>query len=381
MKALVMGCGNIGSVAAEDLAVSMSSLEVVVADKDEAKAKSVAERIGRSNVSWVQVNAMNHAELVDSLEGFDVILGFLPGDLGFRLTEACIDAGKDLVDVSYMEENPLTLNDEAAKADVTVVPDCGLAPGISNFLVGHAVSKLDKVGCIGIMVGGLPEKPVPPLGYTITWSPESLIDEYTRKARIVRKGKVVEVEALTGVEEVVFPGVGKLEAFYMDGLRTLLETMKNVGDMWEKTLRYQGHVEKIGLLRDLGFFDERQVDVDGAKLAPRKLTARLFEQRLRKPGIRDVVALRVEVSGFREGKRTSYAYHLLDLYDDKRNTTAMARTTGSCASVVAQLIARKVVKVKGVVPPEVLGKDERIYREFRRELEKRNIAINEKISG
>jgi len=375
MKVLVVGCGNIGSVAAEDFAKSASA-DVVVADNDRAKTEAVADKIGMKKVSWVQLDVSNHERLVKTLRDFDLIMGFLPGKLGFRLAEACIDAGKSLVDVSYMAEDPLALNDKALKAGVTIVPDCGLAPGISNVLVGHAAANMDKVKTVHIMVGGLPEKPIPPLGYTITWSPESLIDEYTRKAGIVEKGKKTEVEALSGLEEIEFPNVGKLEAFYTDGLRTLANTIK-AEHMWEKTLRYPGHVEKIKTLKALGFFDENPVDITGMNVSPRKLTVKLLEQKLWKPEIKDIVALKVEVSGIKNDKRTSYVYHLLDTCDKEHGITAMARTTAYPASIVAQLILKKAVKEKGVVPPEKLGMDDTLFKMFIDQLEKRGVKVSE----
>ena len=377
MKVLILGCGNIGSVAAEDFAKSMSSVEVFVADKNVTRVKEVAERIGTGNVSWIQLDTSNYSELVNTLRNFDLVMGFLPGSLGYRLGEACVDIGRDLVDVSYMSENPLTLNDKAVRVNVTIVPDCGLAPGVSNILVGHASRRLDKVQTVHIMVGGLPETPVPPLGYVVTWSPESLIDEYTRKARIVKDGKIVDVEALNGLEKVEFPNVGGLEAFYTDGLRTLLHTVNKVDSMWEKTLRYPGHAEKVGLLRALGFFDEKQIYVEGVSLSPRKLTVKLLEQKLWKPKVKDVVALKVEVSGVKKGKQVRYTYHLFDRYDEKRGITAMARTTAYPASIVAQLILRKTIKEKGVVPPEKLGMSEELFQVFLNELEKRDVKITE----
>ena len=378
MKVFIFGCGNIGSVAAEDMAKSLRSIQVVVADKSETRAKEVAERIGKGNVSWIQLDITNLSKLTNALKDFDLVMGFLPGKLGYRLTKACIDAGKDLVDVSYMSENPLTLTENAVKARVTIVPDCGLAPGISNILVGHAAAELDKVQSVHIMVGGLPEKPIPPLDYVITWSPENLIDEYIRKARIVKEGKIIEVEALSGLEEVEFPEFGKLEAFYTDGLRTLPQTITDAPDMWEKTLRYPGHAEKIKLLRALGFFEEEQIDVDGVSVSPRKLTVKLFEQKLRKPEVKDVVALKVEVSGVKNGKQMHYIYHLLDYYDEKRGITAMARTTAYSASIIAQLLLKKALKEKGVVPTEKIGMDYALFRLFLDELEKRGIRIAEK---
>lgn len=377
MKVLVIGCGHIGSVSAEDFAESMSSVEVAVADKNGARAKEVAEKIGINNVSWIQLDVLNHSELVNTLGSFDLIMGFLPGSLGYRLVEACIDAGKNLVDVSYMPEDPLRLNDRAAEAGVTVIPDCGLAPGISNVLVGHALEKLDKIYDIHIMVGGLPEKPTPPLDYVITWSPENLIDEYSRKTRIVKNGKTVEVEALSGLEEVEFPNVGMLEAFYTDGLRTLLHTVKNVHNMWEKTLRYPGHAEKIGLLKALGFFDEEPISVDYVSVSPRKLTVKLFERKLRRQEIRDIVAMKVEVSGVKNNKKVRHVYHMLDRYDENQGITAMARTTAYPASIIAQLILKKAVNEKGVVPLERLSMNEEFFSAFLNELENRRVKIIE----
>jgi len=249
MRILVVGCGNIGSVAAEDLARSLRSADIVVADKNEERARRVSENIGTDNISHCKLDIENRQELHDILKDSALVLGFLPGGLGYRLVKACIDAQRDMVDVSFMGENLLKLDNEAAEAGITIVPDCGLAPGISNLLVGHAATELNQVRTVHIFVGGLPEKPLPPLGYIVTWSPESLIDEYTRKAGIIKEGKKVEVEALTGLETIEFPNFGKLEAFYTDGLRTLLNTIQVTDEMWEKTLRYPGHAERLSCSR------------------------------------------------------------------------------------------------------------------------------------
>ncbi len=377
MKVLVLGCGNIGSVAAEDFVKSVNSVEVFVADKNVARAKKVVQRVGTANVSWIQLDTSNHRELTRALGNFDLAMGFLPGSLGYHLLRACVDVGIDLVDVSYMPEDPLTMNDKAVRASVTIVPDCGLAPGVSNILVGHSLIRLDKVQTVRIMVGGLPDTPIPPLGYVITWSPESLIDEYTRKARIVEEGEIVDVEALKGLEEVELPHFGKLEAFYTDGLRTLLHTIRNVETMWEKTLRYPGHAEKVGLLKALGFFDERQIAFKDVRISPRRLTVKLFEEKLWKPEVKDVVTLKIEVSGIKNDRQVRYVYNLLDRFDEKQGITAMARTTAYPASITAQLILRGVIREKGVVPPEKLGMHEELFQVFLDELEKRGVKITE----
>lgn len=377
MKVLAVGSGNIGSVAVEDLATSMKSTEIVIADKDESRSKAVAERIGRNNVSSMQLDIADCNKLLQTLKKFDLAMGFLPGALGYTLMEACIEAKKSLVDVSYMAENPLKLHSAASKARITIIPDCGLAPGISNFLIGHAYAKLEKTSSVKIMVGGLPEKPVPPLDYVITWSPDSLIDEYTRKAVIIQHGKKTEVEALSGVEAINFPKVGKLEAFYTDGLRTLSQTLKDVEEMWEKTLRYPGHAEKIKMIEGLGFFEEEKVKIEGTLVSPRRLTARLLERKLKIPEIKDFVAMKVEVSGVKNGKRLSFVYHMLDKYDQKHGITAMARTTAYPMSIVAQLMLKGIIKQKGVIPPEKLGMEKEVVQEFLSELKKRDIKIIE----
>lgn len=375
MRILVLGYGNIGSVIATDLAENMPSTEVVIAGRHRSKADEVATTIDKKNVAGIQLDACNYHKLVNTIKEFDLVVGALPGDIGYQSVKAAIDTKVDMVDVSYMPENPLTLNEDATKAGVIVVPDCGVAPGISNLLLGHSISKLDSVESIYIMVGGLPEKPVPPLGYTITWSPEGLIDEYTRTARIVENGEMVEVEALTGLEEVDFPGVGKLEGFFTDGLRTLLYTMKGVKTMWEKTLRYPGHVEKIKLLKDLGFFNENPIDIGNVRLPPRRVTAKLFEKKLYRPEIRDILALKMEVYGIKDEAKKHYVYHVLDYYDEKHGVTAMARTTGYPVSILAQLIAQKSIEEKGVIPLEKLGVEEKIFNKILAELEKRQIKI------
>jgi saccharopine dehydrogenase-like NADP-dependent oxidoreductase len=377
MRVLIVGCGRMGSAAAEDLSNSLDHVEIVVADRDLAAAKDVVKRIGKGNLSCLQLDAAKKEMLVDALKNFDLVLGFLPPKLGFHLMEACIQAGKSLVDVSYMPENPLTLHEKAVEANVTIVPSCGLAPGLSNLLIGHAVANLDKVEKVHILVGGLPEKPVPPLGYVITWSPESLIEEYTSKARIFQDGRITEVEALTGLETVEFPKIGMLEAFYTDGLRTLLYTIRGVKEMWEKTLRYPGHAEKIRLLKDLGFFSTEEITVNGVKLQPRQFTARLLEKQLSRPDVRDVVALKVEVSGYKKGRKTGYIYTLVDFYNEKSGVTAMARTTAYTASIVAKLILEGKIGLRGVVPLERLGMDNEVYRHVIFELSKREIRISE----
>lgn len=377
MKIIVLGCGNIGSVVAEDLAESLPSAEIVMADVSRSRAEEAAARIGQDNVSWVQTDASNHDELVKTIKKFDLAAGALPGWMGYRVCKASVSAKVDIVDVSYMPEDIMTLNKDALKAKVCVVPDCGMSPGLGSILVGRAVSKLDQIESVHMLNGGLPARPVPPLGYVITWSVKDLIDMYSRKVSIVKEGKIVQVEAMSGLEEIKFPRVGKLEAFYTDGLRTLLHTVKGARDMWEKSLRYPGHVEKIKLLKTLGFFDEKPVEVENHMIPPREITAKLLERKLKRPEIPDIVAMLVEVSGLKDGRKVMYTSHVLDRLDKKRKVTAMARTTAYTTSIIAQLVAKKTIEEKGVIPPEKLGMNKKLYDKFMDLMKKRRITIKE----
>jgi lysine 6-dehydrogenase len=375
MRILVLGYGNIGKLIAKDMSDSLPGAEVTLAGRHREKLENTLKSINKEKVSGITVDAHDFGELVSTIEKFDLTIGALPGDIGYQSLKAAIKAKVDLVDVSFMPENPLPLNDSAREAGITIVPDCGIAPGISNLLVGHATSKIDTVENVKIMVGGLPETPVDPLGYTITWSPEGLVDEYTRKATIIKNGKPTQVDALTGLEEIDFPKIGKLEGFYTDGLRTLIHTVKGVKTMWEKTLRYPGHVEKVKLIRALGFLDSRPLRVRGMNIVPRDVTTRLFAQTLWKPHIKDILVMHVEVTGKARDAQQRFTYQMLEHYDEKNNATAMARTTGYPTSIVAQLVAQKALNETGVIPLEKLGSNNDIFNKIVSGLEDRRIKI------
>ena len=377
VKIIVLGCGNIGSVAAKDLAENLPSAEIVVSDVNKNRAKEVASKIGKGNVSWIQTDASNYRELVNNIKKFDLAVGSLPGVMGYKACKASVSAEVDMVDVSYMPEDVMTLNKAALKAKMCIVPDCGMSPGLGSILAGHAVSKLDQIESVHMLNGGLPEKPIPPLGYVITWSVKDLIDMYSRKVNIVKGGKVIQVEAMSGLEEIDFPGVGKLEAFYTDGLRTMLHTVKGVKDMWEKSLRYPGHTEKIKLLKTLGFFNSEAIEVEGMAISPREVAAKLLEKKLKRPEVPDIVVMRIEVRGIKNGKRIEYVYHMLDHYDKEHQVTSMARTTAYTASIVTQLLAKKAIKEKGVIAPEKLGMNEEVYAKFVKAINKRKISVKE----
>ncbi len=377
MKVIVLGSGKIGSIMAKDFAQNNPKSELTLGDISEDRAKKAASQI--NGASGIAINTSNRDLFSSQLSDFDLVLGALPGDHGYVALKAAIDAKVDVVDVAFTPENPTQLDEAAKRARVTIIPDCGVAPGLSNILTGYSASRLEKIEEAHIMVGGIPEIPVPPLGYTITWSAEGLIDEYVREVSIIEDGKKVQVPALSGLEEINFPGVGKLEAFYTDGLRTLAVSLPDVKNMWEKTLRYSGHVEKVKLLRELGFFSDEPVIVNGEKIQPRLATARILEKSLFKPEVGDLLAMNIEVSGESEGKKVGYRHRILDRFDHQTGVTAMARTTAYTASIVAGMLSKGDIRGPGVIPPEKFGMNKEFTLNLISQLKSRGVIIEETI--
>ncbi len=373
MNVLILGSGKIGKVIASDLVSSHNEITLTLADVNEGQAEKAASEVEGSE--YVVIDSRDNVKLVQLISKFDLVLGALPGDYGYGAMKAAVEAETDMVDVSYMPESPATLDEEAKQKNVTVIPDCGVAPGLSNILVGYSKAQLDRVNEVKIMVGGIPNIPVPPLDYTITWSVEGLIDEYVRPVKIVKNGGIIEVPPLTGLEEVEFPGLGKLEAFYTDGLRTLIDTIPNVELMWEKTLRYPGHVSKINLLRDLGFFSEEPIEINGNLVTPRVISSILLGKKLWMPDVKDLLVMRIEVSGALNGNRISLIHQLMEGFDKEKNISAMGRTTAYTASTVSGLLIKGLINRKGIFPPELLGANKELSKIFLKDLKEKGITI------
>ena len=374
MKVIVLSSGKIGSVMGLDF--SKRGADITLSDIDLKRGEKAAKAIGADAVRF---DTSDHKGMVKTLREYDLVLGALPGDYGFNALKAVVEAGKNMVDVSFTPEDPTTLDAAAKKSGITIIPDCGVAPGLSNMLVGYGSSKLDSVEEAKIMVGGIPEKEVPPLGYTITWSADGLIDEYIRDVSIIKDGKMIQVPALSGLENIEFPGVGTLESFYTDGLRTLVQSFPDTKNLYEKTLRYPGHVEKVKLLRELGFFGEEPVTVLGAEVMPKLVSARIFEKSLTMPDIGDLLAMMIEVSGVKDGEKKGFRYHVLEYHDHESGVSAMARTTAYTASIVAGILVDGGIKKKGVIPMEKLGSDHKFVEKVFEEHRKRDIEIKETV--
>ena len=342
-KIVVLGAGLVGNAMAIDL-----SREHEVTSVD-INAEALAPLAGYG-VHTVQADLSQPGKIAGLVEAFDLVVGAVPGFMGYNMMAEVIQAGKNIVDISFYPEDPFGLDELAREHGVTAVMDCGVAPGMGNIILGyhHQRLKIDSYECL---VGGLPVVREWPYEYKAVFSPIDVIEEYTRPARFVVNGQVVTREALSDAELINFPGLGTLESWNSDGLRSLIKTM-DIPNMIEKTLRYPGCVEYLQVLRDSGFFSTEPVDVNGTLIRPLDLTAKLlFPQWQLKPGEEDYTVMRIKITG--AGK--TITYNLLDRFDKQTNTLSMARTTGYTATAVANLVvAGKYARI-GISPPEYLG--------------------------
>ena len=353
MKTVVLGAGRVGSAMAVDLAKD-ERFDVRVVDRDTNQLAQLEQRHG---ILGERVDFSLPSTVTRAVQDADLVISAVPGFLGFRTLQAVIEAGKNVVDIAFFSEDPFELDELAKRAGVTAIVDCGVAPGMSNLLVGHASSLLDQTEFVSIYVGGLPENREGLFEYRAVFSPIDVIEEYMRPARIVVDGKTVVREALSEVEILHFPDAGDLEAFNTDGLRTLAHTI-DAPNMIEKTLRYPGHAEKMQMLRDMGLFSTEMVELqDGASVRPIDLTTTLlFPLWELKEGERDLTVMRIQVSGIKDGKSVRYTYDLLDRFDEVSGTTSMARTTGYTATMAARMLAEGLFDEAGIHPLEFIGR-------------------------
>lgn len=346
-KITVLGAGRVGNAIARDLA---ERYEVTAVDAHEAPLNRL-----RSSMAVRQADLSDARALRAVVEGADLVIGALPGFMGFEVLKTLLEAGKQVVDISFFPEDPLRLDELAKCRDCTAVVDCGVAPGMDNLILGHhhRSMKVERFRCL---VGGLPRVREWPWEYRAVFSPIDVIEEYVRPARYREGGRLVTREALSDPELMDFPGLGTLEAFNTDGLRTLLHTMPDVPDMIEKTLRYPGCIEYLRVLRAGGFFSYEEIEVDGKRVRPIDVTAKLlFPKWQLRPGESDFTIMRVIVEGRENSRPVRYTYDLLDEYDPETDTLSMARTTGYTCTAVAELVLSGAFQRPGVCPPEFVG--------------------------
>lgn len=374
-KALVLGGGMVGSAMVMDLAAD-PSFEVTVAD---VRADSLERLAKQWGVKTRQADLSNPDAIRELAGGHDIVLGALASRIGLRALQAVIEAGTNYCDISFMIEDATQLSALAEKAGVTAVVDCGVAPGMSNMTAGYAASWLDPCERIEIYVGGLPAERRWPYEYKAGFAPSDVLEEYVRPARMVEHGQEVVYPALSGVELLDFEGIGTLEAFNTDGLRSLVKTL-DVPHMLEKTMRYPGHAELMRVLRETGFFSEEPIRVGDKDVVPLALTsALLFPKWTFDEGEADITVMRVRATGQKQGKKTILTWDLLDRYDPKSKTRSMSRTTAFPATIVARLIAEGTFRRPGVHPPEVLGQIEGLLGRVVEELSARGVRFDHRV--
>jgi saccharopine dehydrogenase-like NADP-dependent oxidoreductase len=376
MKAVQIGAGLVGQLITADL---MQDFEMTVVDLDEKALKAIEGKY--PGVKTAVASATDAAVLGPVLEDADIVTAGVPGKFGYEMMKTVIGLGKNLVDISFMAEDFEQLDGFAKEKGVTVIPDMGVAPGMSNFLVGRGAALLDEVEDAHIYVGGIPTKPVPPFNYQVTWSPKDCIEEFTRPVTVVRDGKKEVLEATSGLHLRDFPGVGTLEAFYTDGLRSLAKNIKakNLGEM---TLRWPGHVEQMRLLRTMGLFEKEPKILGGKEVVPLDVAAdMLFPLWKMEPekGDRDLTVMEIDVHGFKGSDEVTWSWYLLDYFDEKTWNTSMSRCTGCSCSIFARAVAKGLVKEKGVLPAEKLAASDELYDFVISEQKKRRINYVESV--
>lgn len=375
MKIVILGGGRVGAAMVRDLAAE-PSFEVTLVDASERALEAFAG----SAVATEKADLRQAAEVARVVADQDLVVGAVPGPMGFATVRAVIEAGKPIVDISFFEEDAFELDALAREKGVTVLVDCGVAPGASNLILGRMEAELDRVDRFACWVGGLPTERRWPYEYKAPFSPIDVIAEYTRPVRLREHGQEVVRPALGRPERIHFEGVGTLEAFETDGLRSLLHTSK-VPNLVEKTLRYPGHREKMELLRETGFLSEEPVTLrDGTTLRPVDLAAHLLFPLWQLEETDDeLTVMRVEVEGEKGGQNIRHRFDLLDRRDPQTGTSSMARTTGYTCTALVRVYAEGLYTEPGVSPPEKVGRDRRAHDRVMELLGERGVRFTESV--
>ena len=369
---VVLGAGRVGGTMARDLA---PDFKVTVADKFPA----ALERMKAFGLSTREADLGSAKGVQAAVADADIVVGAVPGFMGFETAKAVLEAGKTLVDISFFDEDCFLLDELANSKGVTAIVDVGVAPGCGNIILGDTARQWDKVTRFECLVGGLPVVRTWPYEYKAGFSPIDVIEEYTRPARYVKEGKLVTFPALSEPELLNFEGVGTLESFNTDGLRSVITTFPGVPDMKEKTLRYPGHIEKMRMLRETGFFSKEPITVNGQQVVPLDLaTTLLFPMWQFQEGEADLTIMRITVEGEKGGKPVKRVVEMLDHYDPETKITSMARTTGYTCTAAVRLVAAGKFSRKGICPPEYIGQEAGAWDFVKAELAQRKVIYQEK---
>jgi saccharopine dehydrogenase-like NADP-dependent oxidoreductase len=371
---VVLGGGRVGGAIVRDLAAE-DDFSVLVVDLDPVRVEALTE----CGADGVVADLSTRDNVFKAVKDADLVVGAVPGFLGYRTVERVLEAGRPIVDISFFPEDPFGLEEVAAKAGVACVVDCGVAPGLSNLVLGRMEELLDETTSFQCLVGGLPVERTWPWEYKAPFSPRDVIEEYVRPARQRRDGVEVTMPALSDVELVRFPGLGSLEAFNTDGLRSLLRTCRTP-NMVEKTMRYPGHAVRMRILREAGFFSTKEIQAASGTVIPRDVTeALLFSAWRFDEGEPDLTVMRIVVEGKLDGKRVRHTYNLLDYYNTDTETSSMARTTGYTCTAMVNVVARGLWSEPGLAPPELVGRDPECFDAVLKHLEDRQVHVFQRV--
>ncbi|WP_299523113.1 saccharopine dehydrogenase C-terminal domain-containing protein [uncultured Lutibacter sp.] len=367
---IVLGAGMVGSTMAIDMT---KKHDVTITDFSELALEKAIKKCDKLIPEVLDVT--NKTALQETIKPFDLVICAVPGFLGFETMRAIIEAKKDVIDISFFPENSLELDALAKQKNITAIVDCGVAPGMGNIILGYYNEKL-KLTDFECLVGGLPKIKKWPFSYKAPFSPIDVIEEYTRPARYVENGHIVVKEALSDCEFVDFDGVGTLESFNSDGLRSIIFTMPHIKNMKEKTLRYPDHIEYIKVLKESGFFSEEKLMINGVEVSPLDFTSKiLFNEWKLGDTEEEITVMRITLKGINEkGEQKTIVYNLHDEYCSKTNTSSMARTTGYTATAAANMFLDGLFSEKGVFPPELIGNKKGVFEYILNYLKERNIT-------
>jgi len=362
-KIAVLGAGMIGQTIAIDLSKYYDVTSFDISDK------SLSLLRNKSNVKTVNTDLSKYHNYPEILKDFDYVVSAVPGFMGYKTLEAIINSKKDVVDISFFPENCSGLSQLARNNNVTAIIDCGVAPGLSNLILGHLDTKM-KINTFECLVGGLPKVRIKPFEYKAPFSPIDVIEEYIRPARYVENGKIVIKPAMSDTQLVNFEEVGTLESFNTDGLRSIVYTMSHIPNMKEKTLRYPGHIDLMKSLFSSGFLDNKPVNLNGQEISPMKFTSTvLFDKWKLNENDEEFTIMDIIASD----NSKSINYRLYDEYDPKSKMSSMSRTTGYTCCAAVSLLTNGLWVEKGVVPPELIGRNEACFNHIISYLNDRNI--------
>jgi len=379
MRFLVIGAGMQGSACAFDLLQQPGTKSVVVADRDLGHVPAFLDRWKGGALELLRLDFQDRQALEAAIRRADAVLSAAPYHFNADIASLAVKVGVHYADLGGNTEivfEQKQLDAQAKKSRITVVPDCGVAPGMVNVLAAEGIRRLDETETVKIFVGGLPQQPEPPLNYMVVYSLEGVLDYYTSPGWVLRDGKRMQVEALSEIEHVVFPHpIGKLEAFHTSGgISTMPFTYEGrIRTMEYKTLRYPGHAAMMRPIRELGLLATEPVEVDGRSVRPRDVFIAAVGPRLTRPHGRDLIALQVEVRGKKDGRPACTRWQMVDRYDEQNGVTAMMRTTGYSLAITGLMQLDGRIAATGVHTP-----DECVpAAPYVEELAKRGIVIEE----